>query len=294
MPSRLLHFNIDDHINPYLPHVPISRLPRPVSRFLGYRETPDAEVPSLLIWCWAFMGAFIGLITVQSLNLYAPGLQKWNPPVIVASLGASAILDYHAIHTPLAQPRNALVGQTLCAFIGVCITKLFLLSSNFDQISWVAGALACATASFAMGATNTVHPPGGATAVLAATNAEVMAMGWMFIPFVMLGSSVMLAIALLVNNIQRQYPNYWWTSEQLPRRHVADLEKISSTESDQTLRHDADPGYAAAYQDCIVISGDRLLVPSEIELDEQEMEMMEHLQKRFSQGITRRVTSVPP
>ena len=282
-----LHFNIDEYINPYLPHPPLDRLPTPISHFLGVRKTAKPEVPNLLVWTWAFIGAFSGLLTVQALSKYAPGLTQYNPPLIIASLGASAILDYNAIHTPLAQPRNALLGQTFSAIIGVCISKLFQLSSNFVDLQFVAGALACACSSFIMGATNTVHPPGGATAVLAATNAEIIAMGWMFIPFVMLGSVIMLIIAVLLNNVQRQYPNYWWTAEQLPRkRNVNDLEKVSSVESDETMRHDEDPAaYVSAQEGSVVVGAEKLLVPEGLRLTQKEMEVLSELQDRMK-GIS--------
>jgi hypothetical protein len=64
-----------------------------------------------------------------------------------------------------------------------------------------------------MSLTNTVHPPGGATAVLAATNMDVIRMGWRFIPVVLLGSSLLVTVALIFNNILRQYPVFWWTPE---------------------------------------------------------------------------------
>lgn len=223
--DSFLNFNIDDYINPFLPYSRISRLPQPLSRLMGYRKTQRGDVPNLVRWFWAFVGAFAGILLVSGLSKYAPGLKQYNPPVIVASLGASAILDYNAIHTPLAQPRNALFGQTFSAIVGVCISKLFQLNSNFEDLQWVAGAVCCATASLVMGLTNTVHPPGGATAILAATNSQIIAMGWIFIPFVILGSVLMLAIALLVNNIQRQYPDYWWTAESLRHEGEDDMQK---------------------------------------------------------------------
>lgn len=281
----VLHFNIDDHINPHIPSSRVSRLPTPISHFLGYRKTPQSEVPNLLVWTWAFIGAFLSLLTVESLNKYAPGLRQYNPPVIIASLGASAILDYNAIHTPLAQPRNAFFGQTFSAIIGVCIAKLFQLSPNFDEYQWIAGALACAISSFVMGMTNTVHPPGGATAVLASTNTAIIAMGWMFIPFVILGSVIMLTIALIINNIQRQYPNYWWTNEELPRNKINDLEKVVSNDSDQTLRHDDDPGtFATAQAGSLVVNGDKVIVPPQLRLTQSEMDLLSELQRRMREG----------
>jgi CBS-domain-containing membrane protein len=91
--------------------------------------------------------------------------------------GASAILEYNAIRSPLGQPRNALLGHTFSAIIGVAITKLFRLRSDFEKIKWIAGAVSCGTASAVMLLTGTVHPPGGASAVLAATSPEITEVG---------------------------------------------------------------------------------------------------------------------
>lgn len=78
--------------------------------------------------------------------------------------GAAAILEYQTIDSPLAQPRNAILGQVFAAIIGVGVTKLFQLSSDFDNLRWIAGALAVGLTSAFMGFTKTVHPPAGATA----------------------------------------------------------------------------------------------------------------------------------
>ena len=66
-----------------------------------------------------------------------------------------------------------------------------------------------------MGLTNTIHPPAGATALLAATTQEITDLGWYLLPLVVLGSVVTLVVACLVNNVQRQFPLYWWTERDL-------------------------------------------------------------------------------
>jgi len=282
---NLLHFNLDNYINPYIPASRISRLPRPIAHFLGYRKEAEPELPSLLVYAWAFIGAFVGILTIEALSKYAPGLQQYNPPIVIASLGASAILDYNAIHTPLAQPRNAFFGQLLSSVLGVGISKLFQLSSSWDDTQWVAGALACALSSFVMGVTGTVHPPGGATAILACTNAQIIAMGWMFVPFVMMGSVIMLAIALIVNNLQRQYPNYWWTPEELPRGAVRDLEKIDTRDSQRTLAHEQDQEAAdVVMEGKVVVERGRVLVPDSLRLTGQEMDLLAELQRRLREA----------
>lgn len=209
--QHLLHWNIDNYLNPWIPHNRLYMLPKPISRFFGHRAQPTEEIPHLMQWPLMFLATVAGLCLVGGVTNYSPGIKSLDPPVVIASLGASAVLDFNVIRSPLSQPRNSITGNTLSALVGVCIAKLFALNSDFQNIEWVAGAVGCACASLAMSLTGTIHPPGGATAVLASTNAQIIRMGWWFIPLVMLGSSLLVATGCIFNNILRQYPMYWWT-----------------------------------------------------------------------------------
>jgi CBS-domain-containing membrane protein len=71
------------------------------------------------------------------------------------------VLLYGSIESPLSQPRNCFFGHVLSAVIGVCITQLFQLSPQFDNLRWLAGSLSMAVALVVMQCTGTVHPPGG-------------------------------------------------------------------------------------------------------------------------------------
>lgn len=93
--------------------------------------------------------------------------------------------------------------------IGVSVTKLFQLNPDFEDLRWVAGALSVGITSAVMGLTNTVHPPAGATALLAATSEDITNLGWFLIPLIILGNVLMLGVACVLNNIQRQFPMYW-------------------------------------------------------------------------------------
>lgn len=79
--------------------------------------------------------------------------------LIIAPFGASAILLYSATSSPLAQPRNLVGGHFFSALIAITCCKL--MGSN-----WYAMALAVMLAMLAMMLTGTIHPPGGATALL--------------------------------------------------------------------------------------------------------------------------------
>lgn len=222
MESSLLHqlldFDIDRYLNPYIPHNRLSILPKPISRFLGHRTHPQKEPYTILQWPITFLATVAGLCLVAGIGNYAPGITEWHPPVIIASLGASAVLDFNTIKSPLAQPRNAILGNTLAAICGVAIAKLFQLNPGFEGIQWVSGAVGCAVASWVMSVTNTIHPPGGATAVLASTEMQIVALGWRFVPLVLLDSVLMTVVALIFNNVLRQYPIYWWTPANVGRK----------------------------------------------------------------------------
>jgi CBS-domain-containing membrane protein len=199
-------FDIDDYLNLFVPRPRLNLLPKPISRLLGYRSTPQIPIGSLLVCIWALIGAFAGLSLVSLLFHVLPIPGASGPPVIIASFGASAILEYNSISSPLAQPRNVIFGQAFSSIIGIAITKAFQLSDNFENLRWLAGALAVATSSAIMGLTKTIHPPAGATALLAATTPQITDLGWLLVPLTLLGSVVMLLVACVVNNIQRQFP----------------------------------------------------------------------------------------
>jgi CBS-domain-containing membrane protein len=105
-------------------------------------------------------------------------------------------------------------GHFISALVGICITKLFSLipsESRFDNLRWLAASLSSAVAIIVMDITKTTHPPAGATALLPATNNDVYNLSWYFLPVVLLSSAIVLATALLINNIQRRYPMFWIT-----------------------------------------------------------------------------------
>ena len=83
----------------------------------------------------------------------------------------------------------------------------------FGATLWIAAALAVSLAIVAMLATKTLHPPGGATALIAVIGGDkVHALGFLYaiIP-AGAGAVVLLIVALLVNNLNRnrKYPEYW-------------------------------------------------------------------------------------
>lgn len=173
------------------------------NKMRGITKSPPAVNLSEIIWSW--IGAFLGIATVALISYKI--LEDKGLTMIIGSFGASAVLIYGAIKSPLAQPRNLLGGHVFSAVIGV--TSYQLLHSHI----WLASAVAVATAIAFMHATKTLHPPGGATALIAVIGGEsVHSLGYLYavIPTAV-GASIMLIVALLVNNIprNRRYPEFW-------------------------------------------------------------------------------------
>jgi len=154
---------------------------------------------------WSWLGAFLGIGFISFANYRV--FEKIDLLMIVGSFGASAVLIYGAIKSPLAQPRNLLGGHVLSALVGVACQQLF------HSTLWLAAALAVSTAIAVMHATRTLHPPGGATALIAVIGGEkIHSLGFLYALFPVGGGAlIMLLVALLVNNIpkHRRYPEFW-------------------------------------------------------------------------------------
>jgi hypothetical protein len=240
--DNLVDWNIDRLLNPYIPHNPLHRLPQPIARFLGHRESPQKEAPTILAWPVTFLATVAGLCLISGIGNYAPGIRNMHPPVVIASMGASAILDFNTIASPLAQPRNSIIGNTLAALSGVALAKLFQLNPGFAGFEWVSGAVGCALAGLVMSITGTVHPPGGATAVLASTEMHVLAMGWSYVGVVMLDSTLMVVVALLFNNVFRRYPIYWWTPGNVGRELLEERRKEAEETAQDRGDQDVEKG----------------------------------------------------
>jgi CBS-domain-containing membrane protein len=170
----------------------------------GTTKSPPAVSVSEIVWSW--VGAFVGISLVGIINSCV--FAGTDLTLVIGSFGASAVLIYGAIRSPLAQPRNLLGGHMLSAIIGVATYQAL-----HDHL-WLAAAVAVATAIAVMHVTRTLHPPGGATALIAVIGGEsIHAIGyWYVLVPAGLGATIMLIVALLINNIPktRRYPEFWF------------------------------------------------------------------------------------
>ncbi|KAL6816283.1 HPP domain-containing protein [Trichoderma camerunense] len=299
------NFNIDRFLNPLIPPPPWNHIPYPIAYWFGFRKTKPQGTGNLMPIFWAFLGVFGAIAMIEAVGKHVASFPPHHVPLIVGSFGAAAVLEFYAIESPLAQPRNAIGGQVISAIIGCAVGKLFLLSDNFEDIKWLGGALACASATAMMALTKTVHPPAGATALLAVVDPTLIQVGWFLIPVMLLGCTLMLGAALLINNIERQFPVYWWSPEDLRRpnsmfRRRSSKKKAKETESkpedassgegDARYVSDVEANAAAEtelekedtiYAADIIIKPGQVIVPEHVYLTQEEQQYLETISKRL-------------
>jgi CBS-domain-containing membrane protein len=174
-----------------------------LSKMKGGAKSPPGVGIIELIWSWLGSSLGIGICGYLSSQYFEPR----DMTLLIGSFGASAVLVYGAIKSPLAQPRNLIGGHVLSGLAGVACYQLF------GNMVWLAAAMAVSLAIVVMLATKTLHPPGGATALIAViggTKIHNLGFLYAFIPAGM-GAVILLVIALLVNNLSkgRKYPEYW-------------------------------------------------------------------------------------
>jgi CBS-domain-containing membrane protein len=146
--------------------------------------------------------SFLGVAALGGLTALEPGHL-----FIIGSFGASAVLLFGAPRSPLAQPRNLIGGHLISAAIGVSV-HLYI-----HYPMWLLGALAVSLSVMAMHLTKTLHPPGGATALIAVIGGQkIYDLHYMYLVSpVLISILTLLIIALITNNSvrSRKYPEFW-------------------------------------------------------------------------------------
>lgn len=155
---------------------------------------------------WSWLGGAFGLSMLGAVSRFV--LVGVDRGLVIGSMGATAVLVYGAPRSPFAQPRAVLGGHVVSALVGVACQKALPTAPE------LAAALAVSTAIAAMHLTRTLHPPGGATALIAVIgSAHLKALGFGYaVAPAGLGAAVLVAVGLVVNNLSsgRKYPEAWW------------------------------------------------------------------------------------
>lgn len=179
-------------------------------RYVIYRET----LVDFKEHIWTFLGSFFGIATIGFVN--SKFLSEQDSFFLIGSFGASAVLIYGIVNSPLAQPRNLIGGHLLSAIIGVSVRYCI------PEEVWLSSALSVSLSIVVMQITKTLHPPGGATALIANIGSvKIKQLGyWYAINPVLSGVMILLLTALVFNSLSphRTYPiNKNWLGIRLKR-----------------------------------------------------------------------------
>lgn len=143
-----------------------------------------------LLSVFAGLGASlaIGLLSYMEANL-------GDVALLMAPFGATAVLVFGVPASPLAQPKNVILGHLITAFIGVVFTQ-------YVGVTPLTLALATGLGVTAMLLSKTTHPPAGANPILIMLSGQ----GWGFlITPVLIGAVTMVFVGKAWHMLQNKY-----------------------------------------------------------------------------------------
>lgn len=173
-----------------------------IKHFLDIETSPVSHAERLA----SIGGGFTSILLIMLVSSYF--FEATDATLIVASMGASAVLMFAVPHGLLSQPWPVFGGHMVSALVGVSC-------AHWVAEPFLAAALAVGLAIGAMHYLRCIHPPGGATALTAVIGgAGVHELGYGFVVMpVLLNVLVILLVAVLFN-----YPLAW-------RRYPAALQR---------------------------------------------------------------------
>lgn len=173
----------------------------------------------------ACLGAMAGIAVTGLVSALATGHDP-HAPFIAAPIGASAVIVFAIPASPLAQPWPVVGGNTLSPLCGIAMGWLI------GEPVWVAGP-AVALALLVMSLTRTLHPPGGAMALISVIGGPtVTKLGLSFAALpVLVNSLLLVTLAWLFHRMSgHSYPHV-----PAPSRAPAQLVALSMSDIDAAL-----------------------------------------------------------
>ncbi len=191
---------------------------RKIQDFLQIQLSPVSHAERII----SVTGGFVGIFLVMMIS--TAFLETVGAAMVVASMGASAVLLFATPHGTLSQPWPLIVSHVVSAAIGVACAK-------FIPYPIFAAAAAVSLAIGAMHLLRCIHPPGGATALTAVVGGDAIhALGFQFVLTPVLINAVTILLVALVFNFPfswRRYPVGWSLSSDDDRESAGHYPDIS-------------------------------------------------------------------
>ena len=146
----------------------------------------DVDVRKTLFYA---AGAFVGIAIVSFLSFDA------GFPLMLASFGASSVVLFAMPGSRPSRPRNVIGGHLISAVVAVVVFAVL-------GCTWFSTALAVCAAIVLMVLTDTVHPPGGATALFGVTSGA--SASYIIAP-VLAGAVILVAVAYATTRAYNHY-----------------------------------------------------------------------------------------
>ena len=150
----------------------------------------------------ACIGALLGIAAAGAVSALVTGSDA-GLPLLVAPMGASAVLLFAVPASPLAQPWSIIGGNTISALVGIAVVHAVP-----DRTA--AAAIAVASAIAVMSLLRCLHPPGGAASLLAVLGGPAAAsahVSFAFVP-VAVNSVVLVLLGILFHRFSKHsYPH---------------------------------------------------------------------------------------
>lgn len=150
------------------------------------------------------LGGFVSMVLIMAISQNLLHLQ--GASMLIASMGASAVLLFAVPHGQLSQPWPVIAGHFFPAIIGVTCAK-------FIPSTPLAAGCAVGLAIVTMHQLKCIHPPGGATALTAVIGGPaIKELGYRFVMSpVLLNALAIVCVAIAFNFLfdWRKYPAIW-------------------------------------------------------------------------------------
>lgn len=150
----------------------------------------------------AGLGAMLTISVLAALEESGMRLLTQDQIWLMAPFGATMVLLFGLPDSPLAQPKNIVVGHIMTTAIGLAVMGLFGVHA------WSLG-LAVGLAIIFMMVTKTVHPPAGANPLLVMLTGQ--SVGFLVSP-VAIGAVIIVLLGWFYHKVlcQREYPKQWF------------------------------------------------------------------------------------